>query len=191
MPLSVPVLQKFSRIVLLGFMGAGKSTAGPLLARRLGWSFYDADDVLQRLTGRSIEELFNDHGEAGFRAMEAETAAQLLKEVRTVIALGGGAIESSDTRSLLQSGDTCTIFLDAPLQTMIKRCELSSTVRPVLKDRERLEERYSRRLPHYRNTTMTVSTEGLSPDAIVDVLVRRLTVAEAAEPIEESKDRQP
>jgi shikimate kinase len=191
MPLSVPVLQKFSRIVLLGFMGAGKSTAGPLLARRLGWSFYDADDVLQRLTGRSIEELFNDHGEAGFRAMEAETAAQLLKEVRTVIALGGGAIESSDTRSLLQSGDTCTIFLDAPLQTMIKRCELSSTVRPVLKDRERLEERYSRRLPHYRNTTMTVSTEGLSPDVIVDVLVRRLTVAEAAEPIEESKDRQP
>ncbi len=174
---------KFSRIVLLGFMGAGKSTAGPLLSSRLGWSFFDADDVLIQRTGHSIEELFIQHGESGFRELEAATVAHLLRQDHTVIALGGGAIESQCTRDLLeQMDDTCTVFLEAQLQTMIDRCDRSTTVRPLLKDRAGLAERYDRRLPHYRKATITVPTDGLTPEAIVETLLRRL-----AEPAEETE----
>ena len=174
---------KFSRIVLLGFMGAGKSTAGPLLSSRLGWSFLDADDVLVQRTGRSIEELFNQHGESGFRELEAATVAHLLQQHKTVIALGGGAIESAGTRDLLaQLNDTCTVFLEAQFQTMIDRCDRSSAVRALLKDRAGLAERYERRLPHYRKATITVPTDGLTPEAIVESLLRLL-----AEPDEETE----
>jgi shikimate kinase len=175
MTTSVARVPKFSRIVLLGFMGAGKSTAGPLLSSRLGWSFFDADDVLIQRSGHSIEELFIQHGEPGFRELEATTVAHLLQQQQAVIALGGGAIENPGTRDLLaQMGDTCTVFLEAQLQTMIDRCDRSATVRPLLKDREGLAERYNRRLPHYRKATITVPTDGLTPEAIVEVLLRRL-----------------
>ena len=85
-----------AQIVLLGFMGAGKSTVGPLLAEILGWQFFDADQLLEHREGCTIAELFVRHGEVGFRQLEESTVAELLGLNRTVIALGGGAIESGD-----------------------------------------------------------------------------------------------
>lgn len=183
MTTSAAGVPKFSRIVLLGFMGAGKSTAGPLLSSRLGWAFFDADDVLIQRTGRSIEELFIEHGESVFRELEAATVAHLLQQDQTVIALGGGALENSGTRDrLAQTHDTCTVFLEAQLQTMLDRCDRSAMVRPLLKDRAGLAQRYERRLPHYRKATITVSTDGLTPEAIVETLLRRI-----AAPAEETE----
>ncbi len=156
-----------AQIVLLGFMGAGKSTVGPLLAEILGWQFLDADQVLECRAGCTIAELFLRHGEDTFRRLEESTVAELLELNRTVIALGGGALESASTRSLIASRPALyTAFLDGPLETLLDRCNQSKTVRPLLQDRERIESRYTKRLPHYRLATITVSTEGLTPQMI-------------------------
>jgi shikimate kinase len=162
-----PVLTTPAQIVLLGFMGAGKSTVGPLLANLLGWEFFDADQVLEQREGCTIAELFVRHGESGFRQLEESTVADLLGMNRTVIALGGGAIESPSTRALLVSRpELLTAFLDGPLETLLDRCNQSDIVRPVLQDRDRIESRYAKRLPHYRSATITVLTAGRTPQMI-------------------------
>lgn len=165
------------RIVLIGFMGAGKSTAGPILAERLGWRFIDADQYLQNRTGTTIADLFSSRGEAAFRQMEAETFADLHEERDLVLALGGGAIESESTRSLLeQSRDTCVVFLNAPLHVLISRCDQQpdAAIRPVLRERDALGERFRSRLPHYRRAHITVDTEGLHPTKVVDRILCQL-----------------
>lgn len=165
-----------AQIVLLGFMGAGKSTVGPLLAELLGWQFFDADAVLESREGCTIAELFSRDGEAAFRQLEESTVADLLTLDRTVIALGGGAIESSSTRSLLTSRPNLyTAFLDGSLEILLERCHHSQTVRPLLQDREGIESRYAKRLPHYRSATITVSTEGLTPLMIAREISARVT----------------
>src|SRR5271155_1436684 len=131
------------RIVLIGFMGAGKSTAGPILAERLGWRFIDADIYLQNRKGSTIADLFSNHGETAFRRMEAEVFSELHGERDLVLALGGGAIESESTRFLLrQSNDTCVVFLNAPLEILIDRCEkqIGAAIRPVLRQRDALSQ---------------------------------------------------
>src|SRR5271170_3656293 len=103
-----PIPQAPRRIVLVGFMGAGKSTTGPILAERLGWRFIDTDHYLQAKTGCSISEMFLEQGEAAFRQLEAEVFAELHRDDELVIALGGGAVETESTRSLLeQASETC------------------------------------------------------------------------------------
>ena len=88
----------YRRVVLTGFMGAGKTTVGRLLAPLLGWRFLDADHVLTERTGLLIPELFERHREVGFRALEAEVVESLLTETKIVLALGGGALEHAETR---------------------------------------------------------------------------------------------
>ncbi len=175
MSLLDPALNKKSRIVLVGFMGAGKTTIGALLASRLGWAFLDADAALEKRTGLSIAEVFTRDGEQGFRVLEAETVAELMQQDHVVIALGGGAIESPSTRSLLgSSANIRTVFLDAPLKSMLGRCQDSPTIRPLLQDREAIHARYERRLPHYQSAEIAVNTEGLTPEEVVDILSERL-----------------
>ena len=89
------------RVVLTGFMGSGKSTVGPLVARLLGWNFVDVDDVIAAEAGCSIPEIFRDEGEKDFRRRERETIARLASGDALVLALGGGAIEDAETRGLL------------------------------------------------------------------------------------------
>lgn len=175
MSLLDPASNKKSRIVLLGFMGAGKTTIGAMLASRLGWAFHDADAALEKRTGLSIAEVFTRDGEQGFRALEAETVAELMQQDHVVIALGGGAIESPSTRSLLgSSANIRTVFLDAPLKTMLDRCQASPIIRPLLQDREAIHARYERRLPQYQSAEIAVNTEGLTPEEVVDILSERL-----------------
>jgi shikimate kinase len=87
--------------VLTGFMGSGKSTVGPLLAARLGWRFVDVDDVIEAEAGTKITELFAKYGEAAFRRREHEAIARLAEGEELVLALGGGAIETEEVRTLL------------------------------------------------------------------------------------------
>lgn len=172
-----PISQMPHRFVLVGFMGAGKSTAGPILAERLGWQFVDADHYLQAQTGLTIADLFSIQGEENFRRMEAEAFAELYRGRKLVIALGGGALESESTRSLLdQSSDTCMVFLKAPLDVLIERCEKqpNAAVRPVLRQRDVLGQRFHSRLPHYERAHITVDTEGLHPEKVVDRILHLL-----------------
>lgn len=155
-----------SRIMLVGFMGAGKSTVGPLLAQRLGWEFLDADTVLEQRHQATIAEIFTREGEATFRGLEARLIAELLQERNLVLSLGGGAVETESTReALLSLPETCVVFLDAPLETMIARCEQqpAAAIRPVLHDREHLRSRFEVRLPHYRRAHLVVETTSSTP----------------------------
>ena len=161
------------RIVLTGFMGSGKSTVGPIVARRLGWRFIDVDDVIERETGLAIAQIFARDGETAFRDREHATIARLMNESRIVLALGGGAIEREDTRHLLLNATgTLLVHLEVDFQTTLARCRGSEGTRPVFADRANLEDRYARRLPLYRAAHLSVTTEGISPEQVADNVLR-------------------
>lgn len=173
------------RVVLTGFMGAGKSTVGMLLAQRLGWDFLDTDVAIESRAGNTVAEIFAQR-EAVFRALEADVVRDHTRRENLVLALGGGAVETESTREFLTTLDhTCVLFLDAPLETLVARCvaQPSAAERPVLADREGLLRRFNARLPYYREAHLTITTAGLSPQAvvirIVEALDKRRTVESA------------
>jgi shikimate kinase len=158
--------------VLTGFMGAGKSTVGPLLAGRLGWSFLDVDDVMEAEGGATIAELFSRHGEAVFREREQTAIARLAGLDAQVLALGGGAIEHAGTRSLLLgSEDTLLVHLEVELTTVLARCSGTEDIRPVLADHANLASRYQRRLPLYRTAHVSIAVDALTPDEVVEAIL--------------------
>jgi len=160
------------RIVLTGFMGSGKSTVGPLLAGRLGWSFVDVDDVIEAEAGVTISELFARHGEAAFRDREHAAIAQLAAGDALVLALGGGAIEHAATRTLLLNAPgTLLVHLEVELATTLSRCEGTEHIRPVLADQANLANRYQRRLPLYRTAHVSIAVDALTPEQAVDAIL--------------------
>jgi shikimate kinase len=161
------------RIVLTGFMGSGKSTVGRLLAQRLGWTFIDLDDVIEAEAGATIAELFARHGEPAFRTLEHETIARLAAGDGLILALGGGAIEHATTRSLLIGGSgTLLVHLEVELATTLARCSGTEHIRPVFADQANLAARYQRRLPLYRTAHVSISVDALTPDEVVEAILR-------------------
>lgn len=160
------------RIVLTGFMGSGKSTVGPLVAARLGWRFLDADDAIEAEAGMTIAEIFARHGEAGFRRREGETIARLAGSDALVLALGGGAIEDSATRTLLLNAPgTLLVHLEVELATTLKRCDGTEQTRPVLADQANLARRYERRLPLYRMAHVSIQVDALTPEQVANAIL--------------------
>lgn len=172
-----PLPANIARIFIAGFMGAGKTTVGRLLAERLEWDFADSDLLLEAQTGHSIASIFEIQGELMFREMEADIIRANVTRNRLVLALGGGALERTQTRELLVSlPDSLLIFLDAPLHVLVSRCsgQANGPVRPVLADRARLQERWTARLSGYREAHLTVSTEGCMPGEVADRVFQEL-----------------
>ncbi|WP_051978714.1 shikimate kinase [Edaphobacter aggregans] len=161
------------RILLTGFMGAGKSTVGRMLASRLGWEFLDLDTHLESRTGSTIPELFAQHGEAHFRRLESTALASALGRSRTVLALGGGTPEELTNRLLIeQTPATLAVFLDAPFPTLFDRCMLQEIGRPVLADPAAAELRFARRRPLYaRLSRLTIDTSALTPEETVSAVL--------------------
>jgi shikimate kinase len=163
------------RIVLTGFMGSGKTTLGPLVAARLGWSFVDVDDVIEAEAGVTITELFARHGEAAFRERERETIARLAAGDSLVLALGGGAIEHEATRTLLlTTPGTRLVHLEVELATTLKRCAGTEITRPILADHANLATRYQRRLPLYRMAHVSIPVDALFPEQAVEQILSAL-----------------
>jgi shikimate kinase len=174
------------RLVLTGFMGAGKSTIGRLLAARLAWNFLDLDAHLEARTGATVPQLFERHGEAHFRRLESSALASALGHDRTVLALGGGTPEELTNRLLLeQTPATFTIFLDAPFPTLFDRCMLQdlgdpASARPVLADPAAAQLRFQKRHPLYhRLANLTIDTANLTADQTIEALLLGLTQASA------------
>jgi shikimate kinase len=169
--------QRLSRLILTGFMGAGKSTVGAILAQELGWRFMDLDDVIEATSRRTVAEIFRDHGEAEFRRRERQAVEQLSYQEQIVLALGGGAIEDESTRSLLiHTPENCLVFLDAPLNELLARCTTGGKVRPLLAAPESLAARHNRRLPYYRTAHVTVATTGLAPHAVAARVLEHVSI---------------
>ena len=162
-------LEPLSRLILTGFMGAGKSTVGVILARKLGWRFIDLDDVIEASSNNSIAEIFRTQGEASFREWERQAVRQLGQQEQVVVALGGGTVEDESSRTLLiESPGNCLVFLDAALEELLARCSSEGRVRPLLAAPEALAARHAHRLPQYRSAHVTVTTTGLAPQAVAD-----------------------
>ncbi len=173
------------RIVLLGFMGAGKTTVGRLLAQSLSWNFLDLDDHLESRAGASVPDLFACHGEPHFRRLESSALANALSRTSTVLALGGGTPEQLTNRLLLeQTPGTRVVYLAAPFPTLFDRCMLQAVaspthVRPVLTSPAEAEARFNLRQPLYaRLARHTVPTADLSPAQAAQAILQLLMPAE-------------
>jgi shikimate kinase len=170
-------LTHIDRIVLTGFMGSGKTTTGRFLAERLGWEFRDLDTEVERRDGRSVPQIFTEDGEAAFRRLETNALVALLGRKHVVLALGGGAPETLGNRLLLeQTPRTAVVYLEAPLATLLDRCEKGAaageTARPLLGEAEaRLKRRHPLylRLADHRIITTDLATETVT-DAVVSAL---------------------
>ncbi len=163
---------KLSRIFLVGFMGAGKSTVGPLLAGRLGWQFIDLDQEIENRQKRAIREIFEKQGESHFRALETAAIESLEDRADCVVALGGGAFVAESNRSLIHRLGV-SVFLDCPLENVLDRCQIDGT-RPLFSDETEIQQLYQKRLPHYQDSNLRVDVSNLKPEQIADVIVDRL-----------------
>jgi len=154
-----------ARLVLVGFMGVGKSTVGRLLARRLRYAFEDMDRRIERRAGRSIAELFRSEGEEAFRARELAEARELEPLERRVIATGGGAFAREDTRAALQHG-ALSVWLRCELDVLLGRLQPDGS-RPLAGNREIMRALLADREPSYRMADVTVDATG-TPEEVAD-----------------------
>lgn len=163
-------------IFLIGFMGAGKSTIGRLLADRLGRAFVDLDERIAGDAGATIPELFATEGEAGFRRREAALLAEVVKEGAQVVAPGGGApCHGDNLERMLAAG--VVVHLSAAVDEILTRVGEGES-RPLLaraRDRRAEVERLlAARVAHYRRAHLTVDTSGLRPSQVLARLLEEL-----------------
>jgi len=161
-------------VVLVGPMGAGKTTIGEILAARLGVELRDTDTDIEVAQGKPISDIFVDDGEQVFRALEVEAVEAALGEHRGVVSLGGGAVMSADTRATLARHRV--VFLDVGLSQAAARVGLGVT-RPMLLGnvRGQLKALMDARRPLYEEVaTFTVLTDDLDPEAVADLVERAL-----------------
>jgi len=158
------------RVVLVGAMGAGKSTVGRLLAERWGVAFRDTDDDVERTEGRSISDIFVDSGEEHFRALEREAVARALQEHAGVLAVGGGAVMQPETQALLAGHRV--VFLRVGLTDAAARVGLG-TSRPLLLGnvRSTMKALLDERTTVYEAVAdASVDTDGRTPDEVADLV---------------------
>lgn len=154
-------------IVLVGMMGAGKTTVGRLLATTLGWPFYDSDDEIVRNVGKSISDIFSEDGEPAFREIERTTIKHLLAAGPCVISSGGGGITIPETAQAIKDRGLC-VWLDAPVQVLVDRTK--GTDRPLLKHGNAddvLKNLLEKRKLAYGQAHIHVLDDGLTPQQIV------------------------
>ena len=160
-----------ARVVLVGFMGAGKTTIGPMVAHRLGWSFIDLDDEVRAAAGRSVPEIFSALGEAAFREAERAAAERVCTREQLVLATGGGAFTIPETRRVLQHG-ALTVWLRCEIDTLMARIPADGS-RPLAANRATILPLLVGREPSYALADLTVDTTRTAPADVAR------TVAEA------------
>ena len=162
-------------IVLVGMMGAGKSSIGRRLAARLGIPFVDADTEIEKAAGMSIAEIFTAHGEPYFRAGETRVIARLLEGGPQVLATGGGAFMNPETRAAIRAKGI-SVWLRATLEVLNRRIKRRGD-RPLLKNSdpaETLQRLIEERYPVYAEADVTVESRDVPHDTIVDEIVAGL-----------------
>ncbi|TNE38273.1 MAG: shikimate kinase [Alphaproteobacteria bacterium] len=162
-------------IVLVGLMGAGKSSVGRRLAAKLNLPFRDADAEIETASNLSIPEFFELHGEEAFREGERKVISRLLREPRHVLATGGGAFMNKKTR-LLITRMACSIWLRADLDVLYKRC-MKRNNRPLLKNgnpRHTLKRLMDERYPVYSEADIVVDSGEGPHEIVVDKIIAAL-----------------
>lgn len=165
------------RVLLVGFMGSGKTTVGRILARGLGWAFVDFDERIEARLGRPVERIFREMGEEEFRRAEAEVGRELLESERAVLATGGGWPAGPGRLEELPSG-TLSVWLRVSPEEALRRVGRSEGVRPLLERPDALAE--ARRLlderePYYRRASLALDTESAGPEELARSIEERVT----------------
>lgn len=163
-------------IVLVGMMGAGKSTVGTRLAKKLRVPFYDTDNLVQEMAGCSMDDIFKYAGEEFFRQKERQVIEELLNLTNCVISTGGGAFVDSINRQLIKE-KSISIWLKADYETILERVSRRNT-RPTLKEgnkAEMVEQLINERYPLYAEATLSVNSGGGPHMLIVDEIIRKIS----------------
>ncbi len=162
-------------IVLIGMMGSGKSSIGRRLARTLGMPFTDADEAIEEAAGCAIPEIFATHGEEFFRNREEAVIARIIDDAPLVLATGGGAFISDQTRQLLLD-KAVVIWLRADIDTLVERVGRKDN-RPLLRGKDAkqvLEELSAKRNPYYAKAHLVVESHQAPHDRTVQGLIQNL-----------------
>jgi shikimate kinase len=169
-------------IVLVGFMGTGKTTVGRELARRLDFEFVNTDDLVEEMAGKTIPELFTADGEQRFREIERSAVAALAGREGMIVSTGGGAFAFPENRQALEELGL-TVALAASPKTLVARLGASaSTERPLLAGAasERLEQLLAERAPLYAKARHTVRTDDKDVSEVVEEVVGLWNARETA-----------
>ena len=163
-------------IYLIGMMGSGKSTIGPLLATQLGYSFLDTDTTIEKLVGQNVTEIFQTVGESEFRQIETQVLAEVSAHIRLVVATGGGiAIERENWNHLHQG---LVIWLDPPVDLLVKRLQ-DDTSRPLLATgddlRTKLTTLLAERRHRYAEADIQIPiTDNIASEEIVEQILKAI-----------------
>ena len=159
-------------IILIGFMGVGKTTVGKLLSQRIGYEFIDTDDLIVSTAGIPITDIFSRYGDSYFRILEKRAIAHALKRPGIVLATGGGAVTDPDNFFFLKERG-CVIALDAEEDILWDRLK-AATDRPMLfsgKPRERMKALLKARRPIYHKAHFIVSVDDKTPEEVADEII--------------------
>jgi shikimate kinase len=170
---------KVRALVLIGFMGAGKSSVGRALGEQLDWTFEDLDDRIELREQRKVAEIFRETGESGFRRAEHAALKKMLSELQDgsekVVALGGGAFAQKANARLIEAASLPTVFLDAEVEELWRRCrEQTGMERPLLGSEESFRNLYEVRRPHYLKAQFRQETGGKTVKQIAQAVVQVL-----------------
>lgn len=152
------------RVMLIGYMGAGKTTIGKVLARDMGMEFYDLDDYIEGRFHQKIPDIFAEKGEEGFREMEKRMLHEVAEFENVIISCGGGTPCFFDNMDFMNSRGE-TVFLDAPPEVLKEHLKMGKTVRPLIQgktDEELtayIEESLQKRIPYYQKAKHTLKIE--------------------------------
>lgn len=165
------------KVVLIGFMGSGKSSVAPLLARKLGLDLVEMDDLIVDKAHKDIKAIFADGGEAAFRALEAEVARDLRGRNNAVISTGGGVVTDETAMGYLTSG-AAVVELSGSFETLLGRIS-PAMPRPLFEDTAAAKALYERRQPLYsKYAAVRIVTDNKSVDKVAEEIAQRLQAGE-------------
>ena len=161
-------------IFLMGFMGAGKTTVGKILAKRLRLTFIDLDEVIEKELNLTILEIFSRYGEDFFRDAETKALRSIADKDRYVVATGGGVVLRKENWQIMIANGI-TVYLRAPAEVLWTRVR-NNTSRPLLQVEnpfERLCELFTQRIPQYEKADLIVDTENVSPEDVAEEIIKK------------------
>jgi len=166
-----------SKIILVGMMGAGKTTIGKLLSNKLGYDFIDLDKIIEEKSGVKINTIFEIEGESGFRERELQVLSESLEKDKVIISTGGGIVTNEKSRAQLIKNKALIIYLKANLQTLCNRLKNDNS-RPILNvdDKEQVIERIlEEREPYYKDLAdMDVDTSHMKSIDVVKFIIKKM-----------------
>src|SRR5262249_28713627 len=171
-------------VVLIGFMGAGKTTVGRALARRLRWRFFDLDDAIEKRKRQTIAQIFASSGGTGFRRAEAAALRGLFREKTgggLGFRLGGGAVVQKQKRARLERAGAPPVLLEAPLEELRRRCRNERKVRPLAQQEAGFAELFAARRADYERAQFRVQTLGKPVARVAAELEKLLQAVTQAE----------